>query len=210
MSLVSYIDDLARLATKGGRVEDAIRTLAMRAKNIDPSDWQMSHQPPLDLESGAPLSRLYQMYPEDVYTRPRIYASTPEELSVASILNRVRDKDTELVDIYRAVPRWVSDIEPGQWVTPSLGYARRHADIIRRPDNPTVILAGKAPAGNLLSEGNSLAEFGLVGDAIRPARRLDAPAIADDLLRMAQTGDRGALEMLVRLYGLDAIAAGLA
>jgi hypothetical protein len=206
VNLASYIDNIAEAVSSGVRLEDAIRSAAMRMKGLDPEDFQMRHRPPMDLESGAPLSRLYDIYPEDVYTQPRVYASTPEELDVAPIARRVRDRGDEIVDVFRATPRWVSDINPGEWVTPSYRYALRHADLIRRPDNPTVILAGKAPARNLLTEANSLAEFGLIGEPIRGAARSGAPRIPKTLVKQALSGNREALDRLAKLYGLDKIA----
>lgn len=209
MALVNYLDELAEGVAAGGRFEDVLRAVAMRMQRLDPEDWRMRHRPPaLGDEISGSLSRLYNIYPEDVYARPRIYASEPEELMVADIAKRVRDQDEALVDVYRAVPRWVSDIETGDWVTPSLGYARRHADIVRRDDIPVAILRGQARAGDLLSEGNSLAEFGYVGSPIRPAARMMAPRVPASLVQQAMTGDRAALERVAKLYGLDLLARG--
>jgi hypothetical protein len=207
VALVNYLDELAEGVAAGGRLEDILRAVAMRGKGLDTKDWRMRHRPPeLSDEVSGSLSRLYNIYPEDVYTRPRIYASEPEELMVADIAKRVRDQDEALVDVYRAVPRWVSDIETGDWVTPSLGYARRHANIVRKDDTPIAILRGQARAGDLLSEGNSLAEFGYVGSPIRPASRLMAPRVPASLMQQAMTGDRAALEKVAKLYGLDTLA----
>lgn len=208
MSLTSYLDEIAEVAAAGGRLEDVLKSIALRMRGVDPTDWRMRHRPPANIEEGAQLSRMYNIYPEDVYTNPRIYASEADELAVAPIMRRVRDQDELLIDIYRATPRWISDIESGDWVTPSLGYAQRHADIIRRPDVPTVILAGKAPAGSLLSEGNSLAEFGFIGDPIRPAARLGSPRIPATLVERAKAGDITAIQRLAKLYGLEQLAGG--
>jgi hypothetical protein len=209
-ALAPYIDELARSVSGGGRLEDAVRAVAMRMRGADPSDFRMSHRPPsVGDDVAAPLSNLDSVYPADVYTRPRIYASSPEELAVAPLARMVRGKPDELVDMYRAVPRWVSDIDTGDWVTPSLGYARRHADIIRRPDVPTVILRGRVPAGKLLTQGDSLAEFGYAGSRIAPAQRLGAPRIPRSVVEAALAGDREALRRIANLYGLESISKGL-
>jgi hypothetical protein len=210
MSLVKYLDELVDVARSGGRLEDALRSVAMRVKGLDPIDWKMRHQPPIGLEDGAKFSKLDDIYPADVYTRPRIYGSSPEEISVASLARMVRGQDDAMVPMYRAVPRWASDIGTGEWVTPSIGYARRHADLIRRPDNPTVILAGRAKAGDLLTEGNSLAEYGYMGNPIMTAARVGAPRIPKRLMQAAREGDPAAVEQVAKLYGLEALMRGYA
>ena len=206
MAVGRYIADLAEAITSSNTFDDAVRSVAMRMQGLDPSDWRMSHRPPSNLEEGAPLSDLTGIYPEDVYTNPRIYASSPEEIAIARIASSVRDNPDAMIDMYRAVPRWSSSIETGDWVTPSYQYARQHADLIRRPYNPTVILRGKSRAADLLSEGNSLAEYGYIGPTISPAARLSAPRIPRALVERATSGDEEALSQLARLYGLDAIA----
>lgn len=200
-ALSEIVDDLRQLVSGGERFEDAVRSVAMRRLGRDP-DFQMSHRPPVDLESGASMSRITEMYPEDVYTRPRIYASTPSELYVADILRRVRDQDEAMVPIYRTVPRWVSDINPGEWVTPSPMYAREHAYNLLARDEPFAILEGQARARDLLTEGNSLAEFGYIGEPIRPAKRLAVPKVSQATREAALAGDPNAIKSIGQAYGL--------
>jgi hypothetical protein len=165
----------------------------------------MSHRPS-DPDFGAPFSRLGDIYPEDVYTRPQIYAHSPEEIAIARMAKDMRGQDDAMMDIYRAAPRWVSNIEEGDWVTPSLSYARIHArGNVQRPDVPTVILRGRVPARTVISPADSLSEYGYFGAPIAPAVRMGAPRIPRSVVQRASNYDEEALQEIVRLYGLDRI-----
>ena len=95
----------------------------------------------------------------DFYTRPNIYTTgmpQADEESVA-VLRRIKDKPDAMVTIYRAVPKEINRINPGDWVTLSPSYADSH--LLSNLEEGHVI-SMKIPAKNLWFDGDSINEFG--------------------------------------------------
>lgn len=112
---------------------------------------------------NATLAEGGRIYPCDVYQQPQHYFDMPGRGTVAdreswAAIARVRCRPTALVTIYRAVPRGVTTIHPGDWVTPSRTYAKIHATGIDATRG--VVLSMKVPASTLFTDGNSLNEWG--------------------------------------------------
>jgi len=215
MARIETIADLLSALETGvrgtGRFEDTVRDLGLRMRGIDPNDYKITHQPPsmLDPESVS-LDRLDEMFP-GVYQRPRDYAFDIEDEQMIPIIMSTRGNPEAMVPIYRAVPSYVSDIETGNWITPNLDYARGHAMHVMQDRVPWSIIEGRAPASQLLSEGNSIQEFGyagapILGAARRMAQRGVGRVPNEALLTAASAGDERALMEVARRYGLLQIA----
>lgn len=136
-------------------------------------DYRINHRPPSP-EHGAPLHDLTQVYPDDVYTHPHYYhgqrpASAVDRESTAAFM-AARGNPEHPVKIYRAVPKHVTDINPGDWITTSPSYARLHAG---NKSAGFHVLEATARAGDLHTDGDSLAEYGYNGQGTirgRPRR----------------------------------------
>jgi hypothetical protein len=128
------------------------------------TDYRMSHTAP-NSEFGAPLHDLTgggQMYPADVYS-PRgmhIYGTgyPAFDREAFSIANKAKGNPDAEVVMYRAVPKGVSAINPGDWVTLSKGYAKNHGESVL--DNAYDILEQKVKAKELYTNADSIHEFG--------------------------------------------------
>ena len=77
------------------------------------------------------------------------------------ILRSRGNPDSE-VKIYRAVPKGVDTINPGDWVAISDDYATNHGEVHLKGDYH--IISAKVPAKYLANEGNSVSEWGYIGD----------------------------------------------
>jgi len=135
-------------------------------------DYKINHRPP-GPEHGAPLHDLTQVYPDDVYTHPHYYhgqrPASASDREATNAFMAARGKPDQMVKIYRAVPKHVTEINPGDWITTSPSYARVHAG------NKTEgfhVLEAVARAGDLHTDGNSLAEFGYNGPVKIAGRRI--------------------------------------
>lgn len=119
-------------------------------------DYRGRHQPP-GRDYGAPMHDVEMMFP-NFYERPELYKtyndSDPE--SVRPIMSSRGNPDAA-VQIHRAVPKGVDTINPGDWVTPSRGYAEFHREA-NVPDGH--VISREVRAGDLFSEGNSIHEWG--------------------------------------------------
>jgi len=128
---------------------------------IDTS-YRGSHTPP-DADYGAPLYDLTEMIPEDVYSsqgaRLYGYGDPAVDREVFDTLRKARGNPDLEVPIYRAVPKGVTDINKGDWVTTSKEYARLHGE--NALNGQYDILESVAPAKKLQSEGYPY-EFGLL------------------------------------------------
>jgi hypothetical protein len=131
------------------------------------------HQAP-GPESGAPMNDMTKMYPEDVYDRAhqvQYYGSghgKALDKAAFEVVNKVRGNPNAEVTIYRAVPADVKDIQPGDWVTQSKGYAEIHA--ASEGEGDWRVIAKKVRAGDLYTEANSIHEWGWHPRNVRPGR----------------------------------------
>lgn len=110
---------------------------------------------------GAPLHDMTQIMPADVYDPigKRLYGMNDPNIDgeVFAKLRMARGKPDMDISVYRAVPKGVSEINPGDWVTTSKFYARNHGDSALNGE--FTILEKKIKARELFSAGDPQ-EFG--------------------------------------------------
>lgn len=137
------------------RLSDEIGT----AVGASVGDYRISHQPP-DPDYGAKMNDPEMMMP-DFVAHPEYYRTGDPVVdgeSTRAILRAVHGGPDTMVWIYRAAPKGVP-INPDDWVTPSKTYAKQHGiDEIERGE--WEIHARRVRAGDLYTEGNSIAEWG--------------------------------------------------
>jgi hypothetical protein len=136
--------------------------IAKEIEKIQPNvDYRGSHIPPNYKEYGAPLHDLTQIMPKDVYgaEAKRLYgfgdSVIDNEWRVAA-LKAKGNPDAE-IEVFRAVPKGVKDINSGDWVTTSKKYANNHGENILNGEYE--IVSKKVKANTLSSEGYPY-EFG--------------------------------------------------
>jgi hypothetical protein len=131
--------------------------------DIDTS-YRMAHTAP-GPDFGAPLHDLTgggQMYPADVYSPKAVqfygtgYPAADRE--AFDLARRVRGNPDAEVTMYRAVPKNVSDINEGDWVTLSKQYAKTHGESVLRKNYK--IVGKKVKAKDLFTNADSIHEFG--------------------------------------------------
>lgn len=132
------------------------------------SDYRGVHMAP-GPDNGAPMydltSEEHGIYSEDLITHPEWYCFDLEhDLKSYSIAQRVRDKPDAPVRIYRAGP--VGKLNPGDWVTPNLDYAKQHAKHPTDSKQDMPVWRYVVPASSLFTDGNSLSEWGFDGPAL--------------------------------------------
>jgi hypothetical protein len=107
--------------------------------------------------------------PDDWYTHPQYYAHSGEAPGVRGMkqtqqmYNRVRGNPEATVNIYRALPHGNADFHTGDWVTPSLEYARGHAASQQGPDQDWPVIKSTVPAKHLWQNADSYYEMGYHG-----------------------------------------------
>ena len=141
----------------------------------DIPDYQGHHEAPIDPDYHSPLHDMVGMYPEDLYSPMgvRYYGDgSRESMSMDhhshGIIMDVRGNPDAEVMVFRTVPHEVEgqQINPGDWVSISRGYATDHG---RRFGHGNMgkggfkLLKRKVRAKDLFSEGNSLHEYGWRG-----------------------------------------------
>lgn len=123
------------------------------------AEYRGQHQP--SGSYGAPAHDLTMLVAEDIYTHPHYYPGGDEYPGVVAMIRRVRGKPDAMVRVYRAVPKGVTEINPGDWVTPSEKYAKLHGESsgwLREAapgemqlDPTTGFLSGGTPAYDIIS-----------------------------------------------------------
>ena len=115
---------------------------------------------------GAPMHDVTRgIYPDDFYGPMglRYYGvGDGSDARVYDKIRSVRGKPAEVVNVWRAVPKDApegSRVLPGDWVTPSRRYAVEHGESVFGRGGYRIIKDRK-PAEELLTDGNSMLEWG--------------------------------------------------
>jgi uncharacterized protein YidB (DUF937 family) len=151
---------------------DNVGTFSSDTDNIlyqqDYTGW---HKAPKK-EGKNSLDDMSDVFPDDLYSANglRYYADGGTD-SVADkesykVIVAAKGQPDKLITVYRAVPKGVSKINNGDWVTLSPTYAKTHGD--SHIDGEYVVLSTKVKASDLFNEG-SINEFGV---AIQPDNSL--------------------------------------
>ena len=130
--------------------------------------YRMAHQPTTPQDGAARLDDMTgggTVFPDDVYSSDavRLYGgNNPADQESANVIQSVRGNPEAEVTIYRAVPKDVDAINPGDWVTLSKRYADDHAEsgYGQMGDEAGKVISQKVKVKDVYSDGNDLNEFG--------------------------------------------------
>ena len=132
-----------------------------QVKKVLPEEYRGSHTAPNAQVYGGTLDDLAKIMPADVYSSKgiRLYGigdpRIDQEWFKAAYLSK--GQPDRMVEIYRAVPKGVKDINAGDWVTTSKTYAKNHGE--NTLNGEYEIISKKVKAKTLSSEGYPY-EFG--------------------------------------------------
>lgn len=127
------------------------------------SEYRGQHQAPTK-DNGSPLHDLTNTYPDDIYgpNGAQYYGhfggNHPMDRESVRKIQMFRGKPRQAVQIYRAVPKGVKDIHPGDWVTINKNYARDHGEGWLEGNYD--IISKVVSAKDLYTDGNSIHEWG--------------------------------------------------
>jgi hypothetical protein len=141
-----------------------------RRKKGSAEDYRGSHQPP-GPDWGYPLHDMdvgddWYQHP-DWYGGNHSHVSGMGKLQVQRMYNRARGNPDHPVTVYRALPHGHDHFNTGDWVTPSLEYARGHAVQSDDPAEDWPVIAATVPASHLWQNGDSYYEMGYHGPPTR-------------------------------------------
>ena len=145
----------------GPKTQELARRMADSYSPMGMSEYRGSHTAPNANVYGAFLHDLTQIMPADVYshTGKQLYgvgeSAIDHQWRMAAL--KARNKPDAPIDIYRAVPKGISDINHGDWVTTSKDYAKWHGENVLNGDYD--IVKKTVTAKTLSTEGYPY-EFG--------------------------------------------------
>jgi hypothetical protein len=125
------------------------------------TSYKGSHTAPNAKTYGATLDDLTKIMPSDVYSHmgKQLYGIgdrlIDSEWRIAAL--KSRNKPDAVIDVFRAVPKGVKEINSGDWVTTSPAYAKWHGENVLNGDYE--IVKKQVPAKKLSTEGYPY-EFG--------------------------------------------------
>ena len=156
-------------------------TVVARLASVKTSmeDYMGGHTAPSGADDvAAPFHDVEEMMP-DYYTRPDLYRHDKGQVDAECVraIRAARGKPDAMVTIYRALPPGKTTINKGDWVTPSLAYARQHAISNGEEDWP--VISAQVPAKTLWTEGYP-AEWGYGGPSINARLASLVTAAVDD------------------------------
>ena len=158
-------------ATEGLPVGASIKPLG----TMDAAVYQGSHKAPNAAVYGGTLDDLSKIMPADVYSSQgiRLYGLNDPKVDAEwfKAAYQAKNNPDKLVDVYRAVPKGIKNINSGDWVTTSPTYAKMHGENTLGGDYE--ILSSKVPAKTLSSEGYPY-EFGYNAPTPEELKRLQA------------------------------------
>lgn len=129
----------------------------------DDTDYRGLHSAPTP-DNAAPMHDMTQMFPADIYSsKASLYyghygQNHPFDVATMRKIHSVRNKPNAAVQIYRAVPTDVKEINPGDWVTVNKDYAKEHGEAWL--EGKFKILTKIVSAKHLYTDGNSIHEWG--------------------------------------------------
>jgi len=155
-------------------------------------DYRGEHEAP-DPEGGAPLHAVESMMP-DYYTHPHYYFThTDGDYDASAVIQGARDKPWRYIYVYRAVPKSVREIQPGNWVTTVRSYARDHIRNALRGQGK--VIKRKVRAAELFTDGNSHFEWGWHPASPEQVREYEALRRATPAYQAARAREREAREV---------------
>jgi len=154
-------NEAAREPLTGPKTMELARTMANSYSPIGTVEYKGSHVAPNAKVYGATLDDLSKIMPADVYSLSgrRIYGigEHPIDFEWHRAATKAKGKPEAQIDVYRAVPSGIKDINHGDWVTTSPTYAKWHGENVLNGDYDIVKKTVKAK--ELSSEGYPY-EFG--------------------------------------------------
>lgn len=125
------------------------------------TNYRGSHSAPNAEIYGGTLDDLGKIMPADVYSSKgiRLYGLGDRQVDAEwyKAAYKAKGNPNAEIEVYRAVPKGVKDINNGDWVTTSKTYANQHGE--RSLDGDYEIIKRKVKANTLSSEGYPY-EFG--------------------------------------------------
>jgi putative chitinase len=137
----------------------------MKIKDIihESTEYRGLHTAPTP-DSGAPLHDLTGIYPDDIYgpKAAQFYGhfggNDPMDVETIRKIHLMRGKPRQAIQIYRAVPKNIKDINAGDWVTINKRYAQDHGESALGGDYR--IISKIVNVGDLYTNGDSIHEYG--------------------------------------------------
>lgn len=135
------------------------------AADDDEHGYRMQHRPP-DTDFGSPHHDISEDVMPGLYDNPEWHdhSGEPSYWDAFRHVLRTRGKPEAKVTIYRSLPAEHAHqgFRPGDWVSTSEEYARRHGQQ-SDPEHDWPVIRTTVPAKHLQTEGNDLREWGYTG-----------------------------------------------
>lgn len=140
----------------------------------DDYSYRMGHQIRKD-ESSSTLDDLLKndIAPSDIYTGMKYYADLTKKdyQESAKVINQVKGKPDAMVTIYRAVPKGVTKINKGDWVTLSKTYAKHHGMHHEDSKLDMPVISMKVKASDVVWDANDINEFAYIPEEEQQQRQ---------------------------------------
>lgn len=137
---------------------------ALRSGVMRDTSYRMDHTAPVRSPDNAPGHALGELFGDDIYgpNGAAWYGHGGDAVGMdrdtMQILNDLRGNPSAGVDIYRAVPDGVTEINPGDWVSVNKEYALQHGR--SWVDGEPNIISQRVSADDIFTDANSIHEFG--------------------------------------------------
>jgi hypothetical protein len=125
--------------------------------------YRVNHTAPRP-EGANSLDNITDVFPEDIYGEQGVrYYGTGDikaDKRVIKIIKAMRGNPEKEVTIYRAVPKDITTVNSGDWVTLDKEYAEQHGYDPNDSSKDMPVISKKVKAKELFTDGNSIFEWG--------------------------------------------------
>jgi len=148
-----------------GSFDTVEEALSAKVNKSTEGEYRIQHTAPVR-EGMNSIDDMTDVYPDDIYDSKvagQYYGHGGDSKAMdnesARIISGFRGKPEKDITIYRAVPKGVTDINKGDWITVNKNYAKSHGDSWVDDGNFDII-SKKVKAKDIATDGNSIHEFG--------------------------------------------------
>lgn len=145
-------------------------------KTLQENEYRGAHVMRKD-STASPLYDLLQsgQVAKDFYDEIHHYAylNDPTDKESVRVIRYARNKPDAIVTIYRAVPKGVKEINPGDWVSLSKLYAKEHGMHHEDSKLDMPVISKKVKAKDVWWDGNDVNEFSYFPEAVNENESLN-------------------------------------
>ena len=143
--------------------KEFLKKYGVEPQRISETDYRGLHTAPQPEGKNVGYD-VSDIFPDDIYSsRGAQYYGTGDasiDVPTINLIKEMKGNPSMRITVYRAVPRGVSEIREGDWVTINPQYAEQHGAYLDETAGGYEIISKEVEANSIFTDGNSIHEWG--------------------------------------------------